>query len=116
VERIASADELFFVTLVKDEQRFSPRTRYRDYAISRELFHWQSQNTTPADGAVGRAYRTGGRRYWLFVRRAKEDPFHFLGRVTYVSHVGEKPMNVTWRLATPMPATLFSDFASLVAA
>lgn len=116
IVRMGETDELFFVTLVKDEGRFSPRTRYRDYAISRELFHWQSQSATPAEGTIGQAYVRGGRRFWLFVRRSSDEPFHFLGRVAYVSHVGERPMSITWRLAHPMPAGLFQEFASLVAA
>src|SRR2546421_8442293 len=35
--------ELLFVTLDKSGAGFSPTTRYRDYAISRELFHWETQ-------------------------------------------------------------------------
>lgn len=104
------------MTLVKDESRFSPTTRYRDYALSRELFHWQSQSNTPEDGPVGRAYREGTRRCWLFVRRTQHDAFHFLGPLAYVRHEGSKPMSITWRLAHPMPPALFQAYASLVAA
>ena len=35
--------DVFLITLTKTEKRFSPTTRYRDYAISRNLFHWESQ-------------------------------------------------------------------------
>ena len=35
--------ELFFVTLDKSEG-FSPTVSYRDYAISRDHFHWETQN------------------------------------------------------------------------
>lgn len=115
VLRVGADDEVFFVTLVKDH-RFSPTTRYRDYAISRELFHWQSQTNTPEDGAVGHAYQRNTRRFWLFVRRTSDDPFHFLGRVRYVTHEGSRPMSITWRLDHPMPAALFQQYASLVAA
>ncbi|WP_375773601.1 DUF3427 domain-containing protein [Archangium gephyra] len=113
---IGDDDELFLVTLVKDEKRFSPTTRYRDYAISRTLFHWQSQAKTPEDSPVGRRYRTNGARFWLFVRKTDADPFRFLGRVSYVSHEGSKPMSITWKLDHPMPAGLFQQYASLVAA
>lgn len=41
--------DLFFVTLEKSERDFSPTTRYRDYAMSPNLFHWESQSTTRAD-------------------------------------------------------------------
>ena len=44
----AEAD-LFAFTLDKSGGGFSPTTRYRDYAISRELIHWESQSTTSVD-------------------------------------------------------------------
>ena len=65
---------------------------------------------------MGRRYRTNGARFWLFVRRTDADPFRFLGRVRYVSHEGSKPMSITWKLDHPMPAGLFQQYASLVAA
>ncbi len=36
--------DVFFVDLRKAERDYSPTTMYRDYAISRELFHWESQS------------------------------------------------------------------------
>ena len=32
-----------------------------------------------------------------------------LGPATYVQHEGSRPMAITWRLQTPMPAELFED-------
>ena len=50
-----------------------------------------------------------GETILLFVREAKEDkfgslPFAYLGKVSYVGHVGNKPMSITWRLDHPIPA------------
>jgi hypothetical protein len=39
----------------------------------------------------------------------------FLGPATYVSHVGEMPMAITWRLAHSLPGDLFQKFAAAVA-
>src|SRR5439155_2563215 len=36
--------DVFFVTTTKSERDYSPTTMYRDYAISPELFHWESQS------------------------------------------------------------------------
>ena len=36
--------DAFLVTLQKSEADYSPTTMYRDYAISPELFHWESQS------------------------------------------------------------------------
>jgi len=44
--REAGADLLAF-TLDKTNGHFSPTTRYRDYAISRDLIHWESQIRNP---------------------------------------------------------------------
>ena len=42
----ANADA-FLVTLHKSEADYSPTTMYQDYAISPELFHWESQSAQP---------------------------------------------------------------------
>lgn len=114
----AGADVLAF-TLDKTSGEFSPTTRYRDYAISRELIHWESQSTTTAESPTGQRYQRHeamGRSILLFAReRADDRAFWFLGPATYVSHEGERPMAVTWRLTTPLPGDLFASFAAAVA-
>lgn len=107
--------ELLFVKLDKSEKRFSPTTRYRDYAISPTLFHWQSQSRTRQDSKAGQRYREQTRmgvRILLFVQGGVGEPYAFLGDAHYVTHHGEKPMNVTWRLEHPLPPTLFEVCAS----
>ena len=52
----ATKSDLFFVTLQKTEKHYSPTTRYRDYAISPELFHWESQSTTSVASKTGQRY------------------------------------------------------------
>jgi hypothetical protein len=47
--------------------------------------------------------------------RAGERAFWFLGPARYRSHVGERPMAVTWELSTPLSGDLFSQFAAAVA-
>ena len=52
----------------------------------------------------------------LFARlNADERAFVFLGPATYVSHVGELPMAITWRLKHALPGDLFQQFAAAVA-
>ena len=114
----AGADLLAF-TLDKTSGEFSPTTRYRDYAISRERIHWESQSGTREDSPTGRRYQNHvsmGREVLLFAReRADDRAFWFLGPATYVSHEGEKPMAVTWQLQIPLPGDLFATFAAAVA-
>jgi len=103
--------DVFVVTLEKAEHRFSPQVRYQDYVISRDLFHWQSQNATGRDSPTGQRYLTGladgaPARHLLFVRRTHEDAFQFLGALTHVSSQGSKPMSITWRVSPAMPMEL----------
>ncbi len=114
----ARADLLAF-TLDKTGGQFSPTTRYRDYAISRDLIHWESQSVTRADSDTGRRYQrhaASGSSIQLFARLRSDDrAFWFLGPASYVKHESELPMAVTWRLEQPLPGDLFATFAAAVA-
>ncbi len=114
--------ELLFVTLNKDEQRFSPTTMYHDYAMSEALFHWQSQNSTRPDKGKGLSYiehASEGKRIFLFVREQANDEhgrtmgFVNFGEVGYVSSTGSKPMDIVWRLEEPMPTFMWQASAKL---
>jgi hypothetical protein len=116
--------DVLFVTLRKSERRYSPSTRYRDYALSSRLFHWESQSTTSADSPTGRRYRRqaqDGTNVLLFVRESPTlangagAPFTLLGPATFVEARGERPIQITWRLREPMPESLL-EVARLVAA
>jgi superfamily II DNA or RNA helicase len=111
--------DFFAFTLDKTSGQFSPTTRYRDYAINRELIHWESQSTTRADSPTGRRFQhhhSTGNHILLFARLSiDERAFVFLGPGVYVSHVGEMPMAITWRLHNPLPGDLFQRFAAAVA-
>ncbi len=114
----ANADLLAF-TLDKSGGGFSPTTRYRDYAISRTLIHWESQSTTRADGPTGLRYRDHdriGRTILLFARlRTSDRAFWFLGPAHYRGHSGERPMAITWELDHPLAGDLYAAFAAAVA-
>jgi hypothetical protein len=109
--------DAFFITLNKSEADYSPTTMYADYPISRELFHWESQSTTSVNSPTGRRYLDGSSTVLLFARHEQKDefgtsPYLFLGPATYVSHTGDRPIAITWRLETPMPADFFNHAAA----
>lgn len=110
----ASNTDVLLVTLRKTEGNFSPTTMYRDYAISPSLFHWESQNSAHAGTEAGRRYVSGTSNVVLFVREVQEqangvaEAYAFLGKVTLESWEGERPMQVVWRLAHPMPGPLYA--------
>jgi hypothetical protein len=114
----ARADFLAF-TLDKTGDHFSPTTRYRDYAISRDLVHWESQSVTRANSETGLRYQNHvvqGSRVMLFARKRPSDrAFYFLGPAKYVSHESELPIAITWRLQYALPGDLFAGFAAAVA-
>ncbi|MEV4901201.1 DUF3427 domain-containing protein [Citricoccus sp. NPDC055426] len=105
-----STDALL-INLKKSERDFSPTTMYRDYAISRDLFHWESQNSTRASSVAGSRYvtkLTNGTNTMLFVREAPNNeigtaPFVCLGTADLDSWQGERPMQITWKLHRDMP-------------
>jgi superfamily II DNA or RNA helicase/HKD family nuclease len=111
--------DLLAFTLDKTTGQFSPTTRYRDYAISPELIHWESQSVTRAESDTGRRYQhhaAKGSSVMLFARRRSDErAFYFLGPAAYVKHESEMPMAITWRLNHALPGDLFAAFAAAVA-
>ncbi|HKB72313.1 MAG TPA: DUF3427 domain-containing protein, partial [Thermoanaerobaculia bacterium] len=113
-----SKSDILVPTVEKSEKHYSPTTRYKDYAISPELFHWESQSTTTERSDTAQRYihhREMGTNILLFVRRTRQEdrqtaPYVFLGPADYVRHAGEKPLSIVWRLRRPAPADLFQQF------
>ena len=115
----ASQSDLFAFTLDKSVGGFSPTTRYRDYAISPTLIHWESQSATSVESSTGQRYVSHLARQTnvvLFARLRTDDrAFWCLGRASYVSHEGDRPIAFRWRLASALPGDLYSAFAAAVA-
>ena len=118
------ATDLLFVTLNKSEKDYSPSTMYHDYAISRELFHWDSQSNTTAESKTGSRYinhKRNGSHIALFVRNTRKDsygntaPYVFLGNADYLSHTGKRPMSITWRLHNDIPVDQYLEYRAAVA-
>jgi len=108
--------QILLVTLNK--QGKNKNEQYHDYFLDEKTFHWQSQNSTGPTGKRGKGiveHRATGSQMQLFVRKnklqdGKAAPFTYCGQVDYQSHTAEKPMNVTWRLQTPLTEHLYSYF------
>lgn len=124
MQGVAYSDALnvdaLFVTLKKSEADYSPTTMYRDYPISPTLFHWESQNATSLASPTGQRYLTGTSTVLLFCRTQQKGeydtaPYVFLGPATYLSHVGERPIAITWKLDHAMQSEFF-ERASLAGA
>ena len=113
VRWVADRDiDALFVTLEKSDRHYSPSTRYRDYAISRELFYWETQSGTTRQSPTGKRYLAGSSTPLLFVRRTNKignhaPAFAYLGRARLVDSRGEKPIEITWKLDARMPERWF---------
>lgn len=72
----ATSTDAFFVTLNKDDKKHSATTMYKDYSMSPELFHSESQNATSPTSPTGRRYldrSSHGSRILIFTRDAADD-------------------------------------------
>ncbi|MFJ6656101.1 DUF3427 domain-containing protein [Streptomyces sp. NPDC091377] len=109
--------DALLVTLEKNDRDFSPSVRYKDYALSPQLFHWESQNAVAENSSTGLRYQhheAQGSHVLLFMRRykntdiGKSHPWMLLGPATYVQHTGSKPMGITWQLEHELPADVWT--------
>lgn len=114
--------ELLFINLIKSEENFSPTTMYDDYAVTENLFHWQSQNSASPETTKGLSYinqEENNKTVLLFVREKAKDEFGntmgyvFIGKATIENYSGAKPMNINWKLSEPMPNYLWKESAKL---
>ena len=107
--------ELLFATLDKSSG-FHDRLAFHDYAISTDLFHWQTQNSAGPDTTAGRRYLQSPENGWsfqLFIRLRKGDPYRVCGPVIRESAEGDRPMSIVWRLGVPLPVRFFQEFSVL---
>ena len=115
--KVNQSDVLAF-TLSKTPGRFSPTTMYRDYAINQTLIHWESQSGTTVKSPTGQRYVNHEQQNTdiaLFARETSDDrAFWCLGKASYVSHEGEQPMAIKWRLEHRLPGDLYSAFVAAV--
>jgi len=114
--------ELLFITLNKSEKNFSPTTMFDDFAISENLFHWQTQNSVRPDRGKGLTYinhQQNNKKILLFIREKNEDEFGntmsfvFIGEGNILEYYGSNPMSIKWELNEPMPPYLWKDSAKM---
>ncbi|MEV2240805.1 DUF3427 domain-containing protein [Micromonospora sp. NPDC049891] len=117
--------DIFFVTLVKSEQHYSPTTMYADRAITDTLFQWESQSTTSSASATGQRYihhAARGSTVHLFVRETRiperdlgAPAYLYAGPMRYQEHTGDRPMRIIWELRHPLPADMYAAARAIAA-
>ena len=106
--------EAMYVDIIKDREEGS-NTNYNDFAINESLFNWETQNKVSPDSQAGKNYINQTQTMLLFVRQQDSFPedkgrtmgYTYLGEVKLVKWQGARPMEIVWRLKTPMPASFF---------
>jgi superfamily II DNA or RNA helicase/HKD family nuclease len=116
---LLEADRLgvLFVTLDKTEG-FHAGVKYRDYAVSPELFAWETQNRANPGNKLGLRFIESpgnGWRFFLFVREDRDHEFSALGEVRLErwEPCEQGPIPIVWRLVDSMSAQLYRQFSVL---
>ena len=106
---------LLYVTIDKSDMK-NISHHYKDYAINRKLFHWQSQNASTPDMGRGKDLiesHENNNIIYLFARTSKDSDYktsagyYFLGQVEYNKHTGTKPISFTWSLKSNLSNNLY---------
>ena len=114
--------EAMYVDIIKDREEGS-NTNYNDFALDRQAFHWETQNSVSPQSAIGQKYINKELHMLLFVRQQATVPedksrrmgYIYLGEVDLVSYEGSRPMRIVWRLRTPMAESTYSYAAKFKA-
>ncbi len=107
--------EAMFVDIIKDREEGS-NTNYNDFAINENLFNWETQNSVSPTSQAGRNYINQTQTMLLFVRQQNSYPedkyrtmgFTYLGEVKLDRWQGTKPIEIVWKLKTPIPASVLN--------
>lgn len=111
-------DKVMVLLVTLDKGGLADDFQYSDRFLTPSQFQWQSQNKTTQSGKHGRAirhHREHEIEVFLFVRKSKKtaggaSPFVCCGQVEFEEWQGEKPITVQWKLSTPVPERLRSEF------
>jgi hypothetical protein len=79
--------------------------RYSPQATAAREFHWESQSLTREASPTGQRYIHHRERGGVTL------PFLCLGFADYVSHQGERPMAIRWRLHRAIPGAFVPELA-----
>ena len=109
--------DIFFITINKNESDYLPSTMYNDYAKSSKLFNWETQSTISEDTPTGQRYineKSEEHKVLLFVRESKQEynnalPYTFLGNARYVSHNGNRPIQIVWNMDHEIPERIIRE-------
>jgi hypothetical protein len=105
----AGDDEAFFVNVSKHGMEAG--NQYVDGFRSTDIFEWSSMSSTSPESDKGRSVLgvpSNGRQVHLFARKNnKANGYTYFGLLTPMHHRGSRPIQITFRLLTPLPTDLY---------
>ncbi|MEG2539957.1 MAG: DUF3427 domain-containing protein, partial [Clostridium sp.] len=119
---ITNGKEYFLFIDLHKEEGIKESINYKDKFIDRDLFQWQSPNSTSQNSDRGRNIthnKENGVNLHLFVRKYREidgvvEPYIYIGKGDTIEYSGEKPITVKLKLHNIMPSGLYTEFIKQV--
>ncbi|MEG0568214.1 MAG: DEAD/DEAH box helicase [Clostridium sp.] len=119
---ITNDKEYFLFIDLHKEEGIKESINYKDKFINRDLFQWQSPNSTSQNSDRGRNIthnKENGVNLHLFVRKYREidgvvEPYIYIGKGDTIEYSGEKPITVKLKLHNIMPSGLYTEFIKQV--
>ena len=107
-----------FLLVTLDKSDMAAAHQYQDHFETPERFEWQSQNRTTQKSKHGQLIKNHVDQdvaVHLFVRKKakagqRAAPFVYCGKLEFVDWQGERPISVSWRLLSPLPARMWQQF------
>ena len=89
---------------------------YVNTFVDEETFAWQSQNRQRQDNETGRLildHQVSGHKLYLFVQPRSHEKAFYCGQVSVLAVEGNAPMNVTFKLVSPLSPGVRDDLLSI---
>lgn len=119
---ITNGNEYFLFIDLHKEDDIKESINYNDEFIDRNLFQWQTPNSTSQGSERGKNITHNKDRkinLHLFVRKYKEidnkvQPYIYIGKGDTIDFKGEKPITVKLRLQNKIPENIYTEFIKRV--
>ncbi len=119
---ITNGSEYFLFVDLHKEEDLKESINYKDELKGRNLFQWQTPNSTAQGSERGKNIIFNKERsinLHIFIRKYKEidgvvQPYIYIGKGDTVHYEGEKPITVLIKLENIIPVALYSEFTMKV--
>ena len=119
---ITNGSEYFLFVDLHKEEDVKESINYKDELKGRDLFQWQTPNSTAQGSERGKNIIFNKERsinIHIFIRKYKEidgvvQPYIYIGKGDTIHYEGEKPITVLIKLENIIPVALYTEFTMKV--